>query len=193
MASSQGQKISILGFAVSLRKGSFNKSLLRAAQELLPSDVELEIFDLKGISPFNQDPQNHPSERVKKFKAKIVAADGILIATPEYNYSVPGLLRDTIDAATRPYDNNSFDGKLVAVMGASIGTLGTTQEPNSLRQTMIHLDMYPLNEPEVMVSSADKFDETGCLIDERTRSKVKELIEALVLWIRTLDGWENKP
>ena len=181
----KGGKVSILGFAGSLRKGSFNKSLLKAARELLPNDVELEIFDLEGIPPFSQDMENQPSERLKEFKAKIRAADGLLIATPEYNYSVPGVLKNAIDAATRPYGDNPFDGKPAAIMGASVGMLGTARAQYHLRQTLVFLNVYPLNRPEIMVPFADKkVDETGRLTDEHTREKIKELIEALVLWIK---------
>ena len=183
----KGGKVSILGFAGSLRKGSFNKSLLKAARELLPNDVELEIFDLEGIPPFSQDLENQPSERLKEFKAKIRAADGLLIATPEYNYSVPGVLKNAIDAATRPYGDNPFDGKPAAIMGASVGMLGTARAQYHLRQTLVFLNVYPLNRPEIMVPFADKkVDETGRLTDEYTREKIKELIEALVLWIKKM-------
>jgi chromate reductase len=85
--------VNILGFAGSLRKDSFNKSLLRTALEFLPEDADLEVFDLEGIPPYNQDLENQPAERVKEFKAKIRTADAILIATPEYNYSIPGSSR----------------------------------------------------------------------------------------------------
>ncbi len=181
----KGKKISILGFAGSLRKDSFNKSLLRAAQEVLPGDVELEIFDLEGIAPFNQDLENQPSARLKEFKAKIRAADGILIATPEYNYSVPGVLKNALDAASRPYGDNPFDGKPAAIMGASPGMLGTARAQYHLRQTLVFFNMHPLNRPEVMVPFADQqFDEKGRLTDDHTRSKVKELLAALSLWIK---------
>lgn len=183
----KGKKISILGFAGSLRKDSFNKSLLRAAQEVLPSDAELEVFDLEGISPFNQDLENQPSARLKEFKAKIKAADGILIATPEYNYSVPGVLKNALDAASRPYGDNPFEGKPAAIMGASIGMLGTARAQYHLRQILVFFNMHPLNRPEVMVPFADKqFDEKGRLIDDHTRAKVKELLAALSLWIKKL-------
>lgn len=183
----KGKKISILGFAGSLRKDSFNKSLLRAAQEVLPGDAELEIFDLEGISPFNQDLENQPSTRLKEFKAKIKAADGILIVTPEYNYSVPGVLKNALDAASRPYGDNPFEGKPAAIMGASIGMLGTARAQYHLRQTLVFFNMHPLNRPEVMVPFADKqFDEKGRLIDDHTRAKVKELLAALSLWIKKL-------
>jgi chromate reductase len=116
--------ITILGFAGSLRKGSYNKALLRAAVELAPSDVRIEVFDLEGIPVFNQDLEEHPPKRVREFKAKIRAADALLIATPEYNYSVPGVLKNAIDWASRPYGDNAFEDKPVALMSASNGMLG---------------------------------------------------------------------
>ena len=180
-------KISILGFAGSLRKGSYNKSLLRTALEMVPAEVELEIFDLEGIPPFNQDLENQPPEKVKEFKAKIRAADAILMATPEYNYSIPGVLKNAIDNASRPYGDNAFNGKPVAIMGASIGMLGTARAQYHLRQSLVFLNMYPLNQPEVMVPFAqEKIDQNGRLTDQKTREKIKELLEALVIWTRKL-------
>jgi chromate reductase len=180
-------KISILGFSGSLRKGSYNKSLLRAALEMVPAEAELEIFDLEGIPPFNQDLENQPPEKVKEFKAKIRAADAILIATPEYNYSIPGLLKNAIDNASRPYGDNAFDGKPVAMMGASIGMLGTARAQYHLRQSLVFLNMYPLNQPEVMVPfTQEKIDQNGQVTDQKTREKIKELLEALVIWTRKL-------
>jgi len=180
-------KISILGLAGSLRKGSYNKTLLRAAMEMVPADAELEIFDLEGLPPFNQDLENQPPEKVKEFKAKIRAADAILIATPEYNYSIPGVLKNAIDNASRPYGDNAFDGKSVAIMGASIGMLGTARAQYHLRQSLVFLNMYPLNQPEVMVPFAqEKIDQNGRVTDPKTREKIKELLEALVIWTRKL-------
>jgi chromate reductase len=180
-------KISILGFAGSLRKDSYNKSLLRAAQEMVPEDATLEIFDLEKIPSFNQDLEKQPPEKVKEFKTKIRAADAILIATPEYNYSIPGVLKNAIDNASRPYGDNAFDGKPVAIMGASIGMLGTARAQYHLRQSMVFLNMYPLNQPEVMVPFAqEKIDQNGKLTDQKTREKIKELLVALVLWTKKL-------
>ncbi len=180
-------KISILSFAGSLRKGSYNKSLLRAALEMVPADAELEIFDLEGLPPFNQDLENQPPEKVKEFKTKIRAADAILIATPEYNYSIPGVLKNAIDNASRPYGDNAFDGKSVAIMGASIGMLGTARAQYHLRQSLVFLNMYPLNQPEVMVPFAqEKIDQNGRVTDPKTREKIKELLEVLVIWTRKL-------
>jgi chromate reductase len=187
MADKGSKKIKILGFAGSLRKGSFNKMLLRAAVEVAPEEVELEIFDLEGIPPFNQDLENTPHEKLKEFKAKIKATDGLLIVTPEYNYSVPGVLKNAIDAASRPYGTSPFEEKPVAIMGASIGMLGTARAQYHLRQTMVFLNAFPLNRPEIMVPFAEKkFDATGKLIDETTREKVKELLVELVRWIKKL-------
>jgi chromate reductase len=181
------KKIKILGFAGSLRKDSYNRSLLRAALEGVPKDGELEIFDLEGIPPFNQDLESQPPQKVKEFKAKIRAADAILIATPEYNYSIPGVLKNAIDSASRPYGDNAFEGKPVALMGASIGMLGTARAQYHLRQSFVFLNMYPLNRPEVMVPFAqEKIDKDGKLTDQKTKAKIKELVEALVTWTQKL-------
>jgi len=175
------RKVRILGFAGSLRKGSYNKMLLNAATKLVPGDAELEVFDLEGTPLFNQDLEQSPPERVKLFKKKIKEVDAILIVTPEYNYSIPGVLKNAIDWASRPYGDNSFNGKPVAIMGASIGTLGTARAQYHLRQTFVFLNMYPVNDPEVMVGPAqEKFDKNGNLVDEYTKEKIRELLVALV-------------
>jgi chromate reductase len=101
-------KIIVLGFVGSLRKDSYNKAILRAAVELAPEKMRIEVFDLEGIPPFNQDLESQPPKRVKEFKARIKAADAILIATPEYNYSIPGVLKNAIDWASRPHSDNAF-------------------------------------------------------------------------------------
>jgi chromate reductase len=181
------KKVSILGFAGSLRKGSYNKSLLRAALEMVPSDAELKVFELEGMPLFNQDLENSPPQIVKDFKAQIRAADAILMVTPEYNYSISGIMKNAIDNASRPYGDNAFAGKPVAIMGASIGMLGTARAQYHLRQSCVFLDMYPLNKPEVMVALAqDKVDPNGRLTDPQTREKIKELLVALVAWTRKL-------
>lgn len=106
-------KIKVLGFAGSLRQGSYNKALLRSAADLVSDDMQLEIFDLEDIPPFNQDIEQNMPDKVKEFKTKIREADAILIATPEYNFSVPGVLKNAIDWASRPYGDNPFDGNLL--------------------------------------------------------------------------------
>ena len=178
-----------LGFAGSLRKASFNKALLRAAVEMAPASMEIETFDLEGIPPFNQDQEMQPPGRVSEFKARIRAADAILIATPEANYSVPGVLKNAIDWASRPYGDSAFDGKPVAIMGASIGALGTARAQYHLRQCCVFLNMYPLNQPEVMVPVVqDKIDESGRLVDEGTRKRIGELLTSLSAWTKRLSA-----
>jgi chromate reductase len=183
------KRISILGFAGSLRKASYNRGLLSAALELAPPDAQIDIFDLNGIPPFNQEMENAPPERVKEFKIKIRAADAILVATPEYNYSVPGVLKNALDWASRPPGDNALDGKPVALMGASTGMLGTARAQYHLRQMFVILNVYTLNRPEVLVPFAqEKFDASSRLTDQKTRDKVKELLEILVTWTRRLSG-----
>ena len=181
------ESVTILGFAGSLRKNSYNKALLRVAAELVPKDAKLETFDLEGIPPFNQDLQEQPPEKVIEFKSKIRAADAILIATPEYNYSIPGVLKNAIDWASRPPTDNAWEGKAVAIMGASTGRLGTARAQYHLRQCFVALDMYPINYPEVMVANARRnFDEDGKLKDEKARQLIAEMLEELVSWTRKL-------
>jgi chromate reductase len=178
-------ELSILGFAGSLRRGSYNRAILKAAQEMVPSGAQLEIFDLEGIPPFNQDMENKPVKKVTEFKAAIRAADALLIATPEYNYSMSGVLKNALDCASRPYGDNALEGKPVAIMGASIGMLGTARAQYHLRQSCVFLNMYPLNRPEVMVPFAqEKIDEQGRMTDPKTREKIAELVEALIGWAR---------
>jgi chromate reductase len=175
------KEIKILGFAGSLRKGSYNRSLLRAAGELLPEGVTLETFDLEGIPPFNQDLEKTPPDRVREFKSRIKAADAVLIASPEYNYSVPGVLKNAIDCASRPYGDSAWPGKAVAVMSASTGMLGGSRAQYHLRQTFLFLGVTAVTKPEVFVTfAAQKFDENGKLTDEPTRAVVKDLMKALV-------------
>lgn len=182
-------QISILGFAGSLRKGSYNKALLHAAMELLPKDAKLEILDLEGIPPFNQDLENNPPQKVKDFKEKIRAADAILIATPEYNYSISGVLKNALDAASRPFGDNPFLDKPVGIIGASVGTLGTARAQYHLRQICVFLNMHPLNSPEVFVTRAyEKFDDKGNLKDQDTREVLRLFLENLVNWTRRLRG-----
>jgi chromate reductase, NAD(P)H dehydrogenase (quinone) len=177
----------ILGISGSLRKHSYNTSLLRAAQGLAPEGVELKIFHLEGIPIFNQDDEQNPPARVTEFKAAIRAADAIMIATPEYNYSVSGVLKNAIDWASRPYGDSAWKGKPVAIAGAAGGILGTARAQYHLRQMFVFLDMHPLNQPEVMIAAAhDKFDERGNLKDEKARELIRKQLAGLIEWSRRL-------
>jgi chromate reductase len=179
----------VLGFAGSLRKASFNKALIRAAVEVAPGSMEIETFDLEGIPPFNQDHETQPPARVLEFKARIRAADALLIATPEANYSVPGVLKNAIDWASRPYGDSAFDGKPTAIMGASVGMIATARAQYHLRQCCVFLNMYPVNQPEVMVPFVqEKIDEEGRLVDEPTRKRIGELLVSLMAWTKKLSA-----
>ncbi len=177
----------ILGISGSLRKKSFNTSALRAAQELLPPGVSMEIFDLAPIPIYNEDirEQGFP-EPVQQLRTKIAESDAVLIVSPEYNYSIPGPLKNALDWASRPPDQ-PFDGKPIAIMGASPGALGTARCQYHLRQLFVYLNGMVLNRPEVMIASAHtRFDEQGKLIDEPTREHIKKLLTALADWTNDL-------
>ncbi|MGA8581519.1 MAG: NAD(P)H-dependent oxidoreductase [Bryobacteraceae bacterium] len=179
--------MTILGIAGSLRKGSLNKAALRAALALAPEGVRVEVFDLDGIPVYNQDDETSPPARVAELKARVRAADAILFVTPEFNYSIPGVLKNAIDWGSRPYGDSCWEGKPVAVMGASPGPFGTARAQYHLRQCFVFLDMHPLNKPEVMIGgAAQKFDAAGNLTDEHTRQSIQNLLTALAAWTRRL-------
>lgn len=174
-------EIKILGIVGSLRKSSYNRSALIAAQELVPDGAVLELVELHDIPVFNQDDEMAPPASVRDFKQRILAADAILFATPEYNYSLPGGLKNAIDWASRPYGENAWQGKAAAMMGASIGNLGTARAQYHLRQVLVTLNMPVVNQPEVMIGNAAlRFDDDGKLSDEPTRQHIQKLLHALV-------------
>jgi chromate reductase, NAD(P)H dehydrogenase (quinone) len=181
--------IEILAILGSLRKGSYNRAALRAAHELLPSDTLMVDFTLEDIPPYNQDEEAHLPLRVAELKVAIHTADAILIVTPEYNYSIPGVLKNAIDWSSRRGADNLlvWEGKPVGMMGASMGAQGTARAQYHLRQVLVFLDAHPLNKPEVMISgAAQKFDAEGNLTDDKTREGIRKLLEALVRWTRQL-------
>ena len=179
----------VLGISGSLRKGSFNTALLRAAIELASEGVRFETADIGAIPLYNEDIRaaGFP-ESVVKLREAIARANALLIVTPEYNYSVPGVLKNAIDWASRP-PNQPFAGKPLGIMGASGGAGGTMRAQYHLRQMAVFLDMHPLNKPELFVRSAQAmFDETGRLKDEPTRKLVLQHVEALQTWAKKLGG-----
>ena len=175
--------INILGIAGSLRRQSYNRSALRAAQQLAPEGVTLNIFELDGIPGFNEDDEKNPPANVVDLKKQIRAADALLIVTPEYNYFVPGVLKNAIDWASRPYGDSAWSGKPAAIMGASIGTIGTARAQYHLRQIFVFLNIFPINQPELMIgNAAERFDAQGNLTDEKTKEYIRELLQSLVEW-----------
>jgi len=179
--------IRILGIAGSLRRESYNRAALRAATQLVPEGATLEIFELDGIPGFNQDDEQNPPAKVVELKKRIREADAILIVTPEYNYSVPGVLKNAIDWASRPYGDSAWNGKPAAIMGASVGTIGTARAQYHLRQIMVFLNMFPINQPEVMIGNAsERFDAQGNLTNETTKDFIRQLLQNLVDWTRRI-------
>jgi chromate reductase len=191
MKASQSDTIKALGIAGSLREGSYNRALLRAARDLAPDGLELEIFDneiLKRIPLYNEDvrAQGDP-EAVTALKDAIRAADALVIATPEYNHSISGVLKNALDWVSRPPDETPLKEKPVAIMGASQGGFGTVRAQMHLRQFCVFNNMFALNQPLVLVSRAqNKFDEQGRLQDEKTERFVRRQMEALVDWTRRM-------
>lgn len=179
----------ILGIAGSLRRDSFNRATLRAAQGLAPDGTRIDIADIEGLPGFNQDQEAEPPAKVTELKRQIRSADAILFVTPEYNYSVPGVLKNAIDWASRPYGDSAWSGKPVAVMGASVGMLGSARAQYHLRQMFVFLNMHAVNQPEVMISNAAKrFDEQGNLTDETSKKLIQQLLQELVRWTKLLQS-----
>lgn len=177
------RQIHILGIAGSLRRESYNRAALRAATQLVPEGATIETFELDGIPGFNQDEEQSPPPKVAEFKRLIRDVDAILFVTPEYNYSVPGVLKNAIDWASRPYGDSAWNGKPAAIMGASIGTIGTARAQYHLRQMMVFLNMFPINQPEVMIGNASqRFDADGNLTDNETKEFIRQLLLSLVDW-----------
>ena len=183
----------ILGILGSLRRESYNRSAMRAAVQLAPPGARIEVFELDGIPGFDQDDEEHPPAKVVELKRRVRAADALLFVTPEYNYSLPGVLKNAIDWASRPYGDNAWYGKPAAIMGASIGGIGTARAQYHLRQVFVFLNVHPINEPEVMIGhAAEKFDGQGTLTDGVTRKKIGELLQNLVDWTERLRSAEAR-
>lgn len=180
--------LKVLGISGSLRKSSYNTAALRVAQALAPDDVRIETFDLAPLPLYNEDVKaaGFPPV-VQQLRDKIKAADALLFATPEYNYSISGVLKNAIDWASRPPDQ-PFNEKPVAIMGASPSALGTGRAQYHLRQCCVFLNMHVLNKPEVMIAAAHtKFNDKGELTDEPTRGFIRELLVNLAAWTRRIE------
>ncbi len=180
-------KLAVCGVAGSLRSGSFNGSLLRAARELAPAGMEIRPFDRLGEIPLydaDLEAKGEP-EAVAAFKKAIGEADALLVATPEYNYGIPGVLKNAIDWASRPAGKSPLNRKPAAIMGASPGAMGTVRAQLALRQAFQFNETYVLPRPELLVGRAhEKFDAAGDLADEPTRKALRGLLEAFAEWAR---------
>ena len=178
--------VKILGIAGSLRKASYNKGALRAAQQLCPDGAKIEVLELDGIPPFNQDEERNPPQKVTELKNRIRAADAILLVTPEYNYGLPGVLKNAIDWASRPYGDNAWSGKPVAIMSAALSMGGGVRAQYQLRQSFVFLNMDAVVQPEVAIGNApQRFDEQSNLTDETSKKLIRQLLENLLHKTRT--------
>lgn len=179
--------IRILGIPGSLRRESYNRAALRAATQLVPEGATIDIFELDDLPGFNQDDEQNPPAKVVELKRRIREADAILFVTPEYNYSVPGVLKNAIDWASRPYGDSAWNGKPAAIMGASVGAIGTARAQYHLRQMFVFLNMFPINQPEVMIGNAqNRFDSQGNLTDDTTKDLIRQLLQNLTDWTRRI-------
>jgi len=182
------ETVKVLGFGGSLRKGSYNTAALHAAKALAPDGVQLELFERLGEFPlYNEDlkAQGFPPA-VQELRDRIKAADALLIVTPEYNYSIPGFLKNAIDWASRPPDQ-PFNDKPVGLISASPGIFGGARAQYHLRQSLVFLNCTFVNKPEVMIGgAAQKFDAAGNLNDDTTKDFIRQLLQSLAALTRRL-------
>ncbi|MDE0943473.1 MAG: NAD(P)H-dependent oxidoreductase [Alphaproteobacteria bacterium] len=170
----------ILGISGSLRADSFNTALLRIAQKVAPAGMEIEIADIKAFPVYDEDIYvNGFPDAVATFRAQIAAADGFLFATPEYNYGMSGVIKNAIDWASRPPEQ-PFDGKAMAMLGASAGKLGTALAQQQLRQVLVGLNGQIATKPQVFIGGAfQAFDENGALLDDTANGLIGQLLVSL--------------
>ena len=184
---SDAKGINVLAICGSLRAGSYNRAALRTAIELRPPGMTIETADISTFPLYNEDvrAQGFPPP-VETLRRQIAAADALLFVTPEYNYSMSGVLKNAIDWASRPPDQ-PFAGKPAAIMGAAAGMAGSARAQYDLRRSCVFLDIHPLNKPEVLIGQAQiKFDAAGRLTDDVARGLIGDLLVALEKWTRLI-------
>lgn len=168
----------------SLRKESFNRQLANAVVRLAPDDFSFKQLEIDDLPLYNQDDDANPAEAVKRLKSEISAAQGLLFVTPEYNRSVPGVLKNAIDHASRPYGENAWKDKPAGVMGASIGAAGTAMAQQHLRNILAYLDVPTLGQPEAFIHVTDKlFDENGN-IGPNSKDYLQRWMNQFVAWVK---------
>jgi len=168
----------------SLRKDSFNKKIAMELIKLAPKSLDMKIIPIDKLPLYNQDLDNSPSAESVAFKQKIKEADGFLFATPEYNRSMPGVLKNAIDIASRPYGQNAWDGKPAAVISVSPGAIGGFGANHHLRQSLVFLNVPCMQQPEAYISNVSKLlDEKGELKNEDTLKFLQKFMDAYVKWI----------
>lgn len=168
----------IIAISGSLRKGSYNTMLVKALAELAPDGMQIEIAEIRDLPIYNQDDEAAFPASAQALKDKIEKADGIIIATPEYNRSVPGVLKNAIDWASRPWGKNSFAGKPVLIAGVSVGKIGTAVAQSHLRQIMLYLDANVVGQPELYLTN-ESFSADGTVSDESTKKLLSGALDVL--------------
>ena len=169
----------------SLRRDSFNRKLATALARLAPSDFSFKQVEIGDLPLYNQDEDANPAESVKRLKAEIMGAQGLLFVTAEYNRSVPGVLKNAIDHASRPYGKSAWAGKPAGVLGASVGASGTCMAQQHLRNILAYLDVATLGQPEAFIHAKDGlFDEAGN-IGEASKKFLQGWMDQYVAWIKS--------
>jgi chromate reductase, NAD(P)H dehydrogenase (quinone) len=178
-------RFEVAAFAGSLRQASFNRALLRAATEAAPSRLHIVVYDLEDLPLYNADVEAAGAPKsIVQLRDAVRRADGLLIATPEYNHGTPGVLKNAIDWLSRPARQSVLDGKPAAMMGASPGMTGTARSQEQLRQVLAATNSPLMPQPEVLVArAAEKFDASGRLTDEPTRAFLATFLERFSGWI----------
>jgi chromate reductase len=186
------ERLKIASIAGSLREGSYNKMLMREAIRLAPSEIDFTTLEIGDLPLYNEDVErSHVPEPVTRLKRGLAEVDGLLIATPEYNYGIPGGLKNAIDWASRPPNDSPLEGLPVAIMGASQGMVGTARAQLALRDAFVFTKSPVLTGPEVLVArAADQFDEAGRLKSEATEDFVRGLLERFAAFVRR---WQREP
>jgi chromate reductase len=178
---SQSQILVVVG---SLRRNSFNRQLANAVAKLAPADISFQHARIDDLPLYNQDNETTPADSVKRLKSEVAAANGILFVTPEYNRSIPGVLKNAIDNASRPYGQSAWAGKPAGIMGISVGAAGTSMAQQHLRNILAYLDMPVLAQPELYLQMKDGFfDASGAIADPQTRKLLLSWMERYLAWI----------
>jgi chromate reductase, NAD(P)H dehydrogenase (quinone) len=179
--------MTVLALAGSLRRASYNRALLLAARDLAP--FSLDLYDLAPLPLYNEDLEPDPPPGARDLRRRIRAADAVLLATPEYNYSISGVLKNAIDWGSQPMNANAWDAKPAAILGVSVSSIGTARAQLHLRQCLACLNVAVMPAPELLIGkAADKFDPAGSLTDEPTRACLRDFLAHFDRWIRRLQA-----
>ena len=187
-------ELKVVGIAGSLREHAYSTGLLQAAVELAPEEMRIEVGAIQGFPLFNEDEDQRPPEPVRRLKSQVRAADAVLFSINEHNYGLSAAEKNVIDWISRPYGDNAWDGKPAGILSASVGMIGGARAQYALRQSMVFLNMFPINRPEVMVPfAADKFDPNGRLKDEATRKFIADHLRELGRFTRLVAPKRREP